>query len=118
MQVLPLLAHYTSPPILTRAFHSNLKVVHTPWYSQTSFSQRLLTYLDAVGPKTTVQVAEQEGISVGLVTEMIGAAEREGKVVKDIESDWDAGGIGNGGGSAKEVTWWRNHFDGYVWDGD
>jgi ESCRT-II complex subunit VPS36 len=105
-QVLPLLPQYTSPPILTRSFHSNLKVVHTPWYSQRSFSQRLLTYLDAVGPKSTVQVAEQEGISVGLVAEMIGAAERDGKVVKDVEGD------------AKEVKWWRNYFDGYIWDGD
>jgi ESCRT-II complex subunit VPS36 len=87
--------------------------MHTPWYSQSSFSQRLLTYLDAVGPRTTPQVAEQEGISVGLVAEMISAAERDGKVVKDVNSDW-----GDGGGSTREVTWWTNYFEKYVWDGD
>jgi ESCRT-II complex subunit VPS36 len=87
--------------------------MHTPWYSQTSFSQRLLTYLDAVGPRTTVQIAEQEGITVGLVAEMIGAAERDGIVVKDVDSDW-----GDGGGNTREVIWWRNYFEKYVWDGD
>ena len=109
MQVLPLLPQYTNPPILTRAFHSNLKVVHTPWYAQRAFSSRLLSFLDATGPKTTVQVAQQESIAVGLVAEMIGSVERDGKVVRDEE----ASGLGG-----KELRWWPNYFEGYVWDGD
>lgn len=123
IQVLPLLPQHTSPQIELRTFHSNLKVLHTPWYSQRSFSSRLLTYLDAVGPKTTVQVAEQENLSVGLVQEMIHAAEREGKIVRDVDN-WDGGGGGRGGSGSvntaatREVLWWRNYFEGYVWDGD
>lgn len=109
MQVLPLLPQYTNPPILTRAFHSNLKVVHTPWYAQRAFSSRLLSFLDATGPKTTVQVAQQESIAVGLVAEMIGSAEWDGKVVRDEEAE----GLGG-----KELQWWPNYFEGYVWDGD
>ena len=109
MQVLPLLTQYTNPPILTRAFHSNLKVVHTPWYTQREFSSRLLSFLEAAGSKSTVQVAQQENIAVGLAAEMIGSAERDERVVRDEESE------GMGG---KELRWWPNYFEGYVWDGD
>ena len=66
-----------------------------------------------MGPRMTVQITEQEGITVGLVTEMISVAERDGIVVKDIDSDW-----GDSGGNMREVTWWRNYFGKYVWDGD
>lgn len=109
MQVLPLLSQYTDPPVLTREFHSNLKVVHTPWYTQREFASRLLAFLEATGSKTTVQVAQQESIAVGLVAEMIGSAEREGKIVRDEEAE---------GMSGKELKWWPNYFEGYVWDGD
>ncbi|KIM26587.1 hypothetical protein M408DRAFT_72594 [Serendipita vermifera MAFF 305830] len=109
MQVLPLLSQHTNPPVLTRAFHSNLKVVHTPWYSQREFTPRLLAFLEAAGPKSTVQVAQQESIAVGLIAEMIAAAEQEGRVVRDEESEGMAG---------KEIKWWPNYFEGYVWDGD
>jgi ESCRT-II complex subunit VPS36 len=66
----------------------------------------LLSFLEATGPKTTVQVAQQESIAVGLVAEMIGSAERDGKVVRDEEAE------------GKELRWWPNYFEGYVWDGD
>ncbi|KAG8827397.1 hypothetical protein FRC19_003546 [Serendipita sp. 401] len=109
MQVLQLLPQHTRNQLLTRSFHSNLKVVHTPWYSQKSFSSRLLTYLRASGPKSLSQVAQQENLSIGLVAEMIGSAEREGSIIRDEE------GASLG---ARQVRWWPNVFDGYIWDGD
>lgn len=112
-QVLPLLPLYTDPPISVRTFSSKLKVVHTPWYSQRSFDSRLETFIDASGPKTTIQIATQETISVALVAEMIESAEREGKVLRD-----EGGGDGESGIGGKEIWWWPNYFKGYVWDGD
>lgn len=111
MQVLPILATQTQRRVLTRAFHSNLKVVHTPWYSQKSFTSRLLTYLDATGPRKTGEIARQENLSVGLVQEMIFSAEQDGAVVRDEA-------LHVVGDEMRETTWWRNLFEGYVWDGE
>jgi ESCRT-II complex subunit VPS36 len=116
MQVVPLLPLYTNPSIQMRSFHSSLKVLHTPWYSQKSFSSRLITYLEATGPKTTLDVARQEVLSVGLVLEMIGSAEKNGDIVRDDNADDDGKG-GGGGVGGREVNWWPNYFKDYVWDG-
>jgi ESCRT-II complex subunit VPS36 len=135
IQVLPLLPLYTSPSISMRTFNSKLKVVHTPWFSQRSFDSRLETFLDAAGPKTTIQIATQENISVALVAEIIENAEREGKLLRAeggglgdrVDGDDQDGGsrvvgvVGGMGGDdigGKEIWWWPNYFRGYVWDGD
>lgn len=72
---------------------------------------RLLTYLDATGPKNTSEIARQENLSVGLVQEMIFSAEQDGAVVRDEA-------LHVVGGEMRETTWWRNLFEGYVWDGE
>jgi len=105
MQVIDRLPRHTSPKISARTFRSGRKVVHTPWFTQREFSNRLLILIRASGPKTTVAIANQENVSIGLVQEMIGDAERDGKVVRD---ETDAG----------EIFWWTNEFSNYVWDGD
>ncbi|PVG00142.1 hypothetical protein CPB86DRAFT_730120 [Serendipita vermifera] len=115
MQVLALLPLYTNPSIHLRSFHNSLKVLHTPWYSQKSFTSRLITYLEATGPKTTLDVARQEVLSVGLVLEMIGSAEKDGDIVRDDNADDD--GRGGGGLGGREVKWWPNYFKNYIWDG-
>jgi len=66
------------------------------------------------GPKTTMEVATEEKLSVSLVSEMIDAVEAEGNVCRDDSSAAIAGG---GRGTGVEVRWWPNSFVGYVWDG-
>lgn len=105
MQVVDRLPQHTSPKILTRAFRSGLRVVHTPWYTHKEFASRLLILLRASGPKTTIQVANQENVSIGLIQEMITSVEEEGRIVQDEAAN------GN-------VLWWPNEIVSFVWDGD
>ena len=74
------------------------------------------------GPRTTVEIAQDEGLPIGLTQEMVDEVERDGEICRDaggsgvaVLSAWAprAGGEGSGG----EVRWWPNVFKGYVWDG-
>ena len=105
MQVLPRLPAHTDPTIKMRTFKSGLKVLHTPWYAHQEFSERLLVLLEAAGPKTLLEVAEQESVSVGLAGEMIASVEDDGRIVRD-----DAG--------RGDLRWWTNELISYEWDGD
>ncbi|KAG6887952.1 hypothetical protein C0995_011392 [Termitomyces sp. Mi166 len=107
--VLPQLPLFTDPPIQARTFTSGLRVLHTPRYTHASFSARLSGFLTLAGPKTVTQVAQEEGITLGLAMEMIAEVEADG----DICRDDGASAIGGGG----EVRWWANLFRGYTWDG-
>lgn len=80
------------------------------------------------GPKTTMEVAILEEITVALTKEMIDDAEMRGDVVRDdMESYFvgdsevrEGGGdglVGVGVGEAA-VKWWPNVFAGYLWDGE
>ena len=110
--VLPHLPYHTSPPIRSRTFASGLSILHTPSYTHASFAARLASLLALAGPKTTVEVAGEEGMTVGLAGEMIGAVEGDGDICRD-EGGAGASATGAGG----EVRWWVNVFRGYVWDG-
>ncbi|RDB18220.1 Vacuolar protein-sorting-associated protein 36 [Hypsizygus marmoreus] len=112
--VLPHLPQFTSPPIQARTFASGLSVLHTPPYTSAAFAARLSGLLALTGPKTTAEVAREEGITLGLAEEMIGAVEAEGDVCRD-EGEGRGGTPGAGAGA--ELRWWANLFVGYVWDG-
>ena len=58
-----------------------------------------------------MEVAAEEGMTVGLAGDMIGAVEGDGDICRD-EGSTGAGGAGGG-----EIRWWINMFRGYVWDG-
>jgi len=105
MQVLPRVSAHTEPTIEMRTFKSGLKVLHSPWYAHREFTERLLVFLEAAGPKTLWEVAEQENISVGLAGEMIATVEEDGQIVRD-----DAG--------RGDLRWWTNNLRPYEWDGD
>lgn len=105
MQVLPRVSAHTDPTIKMRTFKSGLKVLHTPWYTHRQFSERLLVLLEAAGPKTLLEVAEQESVSIGLAGEMIASVEDDGRIVRD-----DAG--------RGDLRWWTNELKSYEWDGD
>ncbi|KAF8645600.1 hypothetical protein AX16_007682 [Volvariella volvacea WC 439] len=120
LQVLPHLPHCTSPSISHRAFSSGLSVLHTPSYSHAQFSTRLCSILAMSGPKTTMEIAMEEGITIGLTWEMVWAVENDGDICRDdndaaIVGGASGSGAGNAGGG--EVRWWGNVFVGYVWDG-
>jgi ESCRT-II complex subunit VPS36 len=66
------------------------------------------------GPRTTLEVSEEEHLTVALVAEMIDAAEQDGGVCRD---DSSAAIVGGEVGTGVEVRWWTNVFVGYVWDG-
>jgi len=110
--VLPHLPYHTSPPIRRRTFTSGLSVLHTPSYTHASFAARLASLLALTAPKTTMEVAREEGMTIGLAGEMIGAVEVDGEICRD-EGGARAGANAGGG----EVRWWANVFRGYVWDG-
>jgi ESCRT-II complex subunit VPS36 len=115
LQVMPLLPTHTEPVIQHRAFSSGLNVLHTPPYTQAAFTTRICGFLALNGPKTTVEIAaESEKLTVGLVTEMMDAVERDGAVCRD---DNGSAIIGGGSGTISELRWWRNLFVDYVWDG-
>ncbi|KAI0776691.1 EAP30/Vps36 family-domain-containing protein [Trametes elegans] len=124
LQVLPHLPSFTHPPIRMRTFAaSGLSVLHTPPYGSAAFAARLVGLLTLVGPRTTVEVAQEEDLPIGLTQEMVDEVERDGEICRDeggagiaaltgrsSSAGWAAGGGG-------EVRWWTNIFRGYVWDG-
>jgi ESCRT-II complex subunit VPS36 len=105
LQVLPHLPTYTDPIITERTFHaSGLRVLHTPTYSPAAFAARLHGQLLISGARTTLDIAQEEDIPIGLTNEMVDEAEAQGVVCRD-ESEHG------------EIRWWLNVFQGYVWDG-
>ncbi|PSR73324.1 hypothetical protein PHLCEN_2v10815, partial [Hermanssonia centrifuga] len=72
-----------------------------------------LTILGSLaGPKTTVEIAQDEKIPIGLAEEMVREVEDAGEVCRDESY----GGVGLFNTSS-EVRWWQNVFRDYVWDG-
>ena len=78
-----------------------------------------------MGPKTTVEVAQEEDLPIGLTEEMVHEVEMEGEICRDDGGSGvgvsifstpgaPAGWAASEGG---EVRWWVNIFRGYVWDG-
>ncbi|OAX38083.1 hypothetical protein K503DRAFT_741756 [Rhizopogon vinicolor AM-OR11-026] len=114
LQVLPHLPAYTSPPIRSRVFKSGLSVLHMPPYTHASFTARMVGYLVMCGTLTTSQIAQEEGITIGLADEMIAAIEADGVICRDDERSAIKGG---GSGTASEIGWSRNDFLDYIWDG-
>lgn len=101
-------------------------MLHTPSFAQPAFSTRLKTHLTLQGPKTTMEIALMEGITVALAREMMDDAETNGDVVRDdaecVIQDVDPNGrgfasTGFGGVGEAGVKWWPNVFIDYVWDG-
>lgn len=62
-----------------------------------------------------MEVAHEEGITIGLASEMIGAVEADGEVCRDEGSASIRGG---GSGVEVEIKWWANIFTNFVWDGE
>lgn len=114
LQVVPHLPSCTSPTIRQRTFASGLSVLHTPPYTRAAFAARLSGMLVLSGPRNTMEIAMEEGLTVGLAAEMIDAMEADGDVCRDDGKTAISGG-GSAGGT--EVRWWANLFVGYVWDG-
>jgi ESCRT-II complex subunit VPS36 len=105
LQVLAHLPAYTDPIITERTFHaSGLRVLHTPTYSPAEFSARLRGVLLISGARTALDIAQEEGVPIGLASEMVDEAEAQGIVCRD-EAEHG------------EIRWWLNVLQGYVWDG-
>ncbi|KAN0118246.1 EAP30/Vps36 family domain containing protein [Russula decolorans] len=105
LQVVPHLPTYTDPIITERTFHaSGLRVLHTPTYTLAAFAARLHGMLLLSGARTTLEIAQEEGVPIGLASEMVDEAEAKGVVCRD-EAEHG------------EIRWWMNVFQGYVWDG-
>ncbi|KAG9014000.1 hypothetical protein FRB94_000197 [Tulasnella sp. JGI-2019a] len=104
--VIPLLPRYTNPLIQLRKFKNGLSVLHTPKYLHANFSLRLEQLLITDGPKTSMEIARQEEMSVGLVEQMIEAVEEDGKLLRD-----EPGGY-------EPTRWYANHLEAlFVYDG-
>lgn len=109
----PRLSLYTSPPIYLRTLKSGLSVLHTSHFSTHNFTRRLLDWLDlrqalakslteAEKEKgkegaTTLEIAQEEKVALGMAKEMVEMCESEGNVVRD-----EQGGEG--------VRWYRNYI--------
>ena len=85
-----------------------------------------------MGPRTTVEIAQEEDLPIGLTQEMVDEVETAGEICRDeggsgisLFSGLGAGSAGAGAGASAgwaasgggEVRWWVNLFRGYVWDG-
>jgi len=114
LKALPHLPLYSSPPIHTRTLVSGLRVLHTPAYTTSEFAVRLLSLILELGPRTSAEVAAVEGLSVGLVDELILESEERGDICRD---DIASGSSAATGSAGVETRWWANVFVGYVWDG-
>jgi len=95
---------HTEPIITERTFQaSGLRVLHIPTYTPHAFAARLRTTLKSIS-RNTLDIAQEEGVPMGLASEMVDEAEAQGVVCRD-EAEHG------------EVRWWLNVFPGYVWDG-
>ena len=103
---LPHLPMVTKPPIRLRTFRSGLRVLHTPQYTEATFTARLVSLMSMSGPRSTMEIAMEEGISAALTTEMVESVEEAGEILRDEQ--------GPGG----EIRWWRNTLRDYTWDAD
>lgn len=101
---LPHLPMVTTPPIRLRTFHSGLRVLHTPQYTEASFTARLISLMSISGPRSTMEIAAEEGISSALTAEMVAGVEEAGEILRD-EQEADG-----------EIRWWRNILQDYIWD--
>ncbi|KAJ3911944.1 EAP30/Vps36 family-domain-containing protein [Lentinula edodes] len=116
LQVIPHLPAFTNPTITSRTLNSGLAVLHTPPYSRAAFAARICGLLALAGPKSTTEIAQEEGITIGLTVEMLIIVEEDGDVCRDDgqsviqEKKGDILVLG-------EVNWWANLFIGYTWDG-
>lgn len=73
-----------------------------------------LTRSLTAGPKTTIAIAHEEQLPIGLTSDMVSEVEEVGEICRDEGGEKiDAFGAGHG----QEVHWWPNVFRGYVWDG-
>ena len=72
-------------------------------------------FISLTGPKTTADIAQEEGLAIGMAAEMVNAIENDGELCRDEEGAMISGGPAAGGG---EVKWWINEFKAYTWDGD
>ncbi|OSD03778.1 hypothetical protein PYCCODRAFT_1434166 [Trametes coccinea BRFM310] len=135
LQVLPHLPSFTNPPIRMRTFAaSGLSVLHTPPYGSAAFASRLVGLLTLAGPRTTVEIAQEEDLPIGLTQEMVDEVETAGEICRDEGGSGISlfSGLGAGGSKASlvgageagwaasgggEIRWWVNVFRGYVWDG-
>ncbi|KAI9511222.1 EAP30/Vps36 family-domain-containing protein [Russula earlei] len=105
LQVLTHLPAHTDPIITERTFHaSGLRVLHTATYTAPAFAARLQGRSLVSGSRTTLDIAQEEGVPMGLASEMVDEAEAQGVVCRD---ETEHG----------EVRWWLNVFHEYVWDG-
>lgn len=116
LKVLPYLPRHSNPPIHTRILTSGLRVLHTPAYTPSAFSTRLINLIFDHGPRTSTEVAAAEGLNVGLVEEMVHESETRGDVCRD-DLSCAIGNTGSGAGGI-EVRWWTNVFSQYTWDGE
>lgn len=103
--VTSLLPRYTNPPIQQRKFKNGLCVLHTPKYLHANFTSRLEQLLTSDGPKTSVEIARLEQMSVGLAEQMIEAVEEDGRVLRD-----EPGGY-------EPTRWCPNELEMFAYDG-
>ena len=79
------------------------------------------TDIPIVGPRTTVEISQEEDLPIGLTQEMVDEVERDGEICRDdggggvsaFATHWATHGSDAGG----EVRWWVNVFREYEWDG-
>nr|VWO96274.1 Mst12 [Ganoderma boninense] len=121
LRVLPYLPSFTLPPIRMRTFPSSgLSVLHTPPFGRATFAARLVGLLILGGPRTTIEVAQEEDLPIGLTQEMLDEVETDGEICRDDGGsgvDMFSESLGTEGGTGGEVRYWINIFRGYVWDG-
>jgi ESCRT-II complex subunit VPS36 len=79
-------------------------VLHTPTYTPAAFATRIHGTLLISGARTTLDIAQEEAVPIGLASEMVDEAEAQGVVCRD---ETEQG----------ELRWWSNGFQGYIWDG-
>lgn len=72
-----------------------------------------------VGPRTTIEVAQEEDLPIGLTQEMLDEVEMDGEICRDDGGTgvdmFSSESLGTAGGG--EVHYWVNIFREYVWDG-
>ena len=81
-----------------------------------------------MGPRTTIEIAQEEDLPIGLTQEILDEVEMDGEICRDdggagvalfaslsssASTSADAWAASGGG----EVRYWVNIFRGYVWDG-